>query len=71
MLRRIRQAGINVSMKRIYSELDTLREVINVYPRKRGQKEERKQTVLSKASELQQKLISVLGLRFEGNGNLG
>jgi transposase len=71
LLRRMRQAGINVSMKRIYSELDTLREVVNVYPRKRGQKEERKQTVLSKSSELQQQLISVLGLRFEENSNLG
>jgi transposase len=61
-LRRIRQAGLHLSMKRMLAELDAIREVVNIYPGKRGQKSERRQTVLTKMSELQQQLISTLGL---------
>ena len=38
LLRRIRGAGIDISMKRLLRELEDIREVINVYPRKRGQR---------------------------------
>ena len=51
MVRRVRQTGLQLSMKRILQELDSIREVINVYPRKRGQKMERRQSVLSRLSE--------------------
>jgi transposase len=61
-IRRVRQGGLQLSTKRILSELDEIREVINIYPRKGKQKVERKQTVLTRTSELQQKLISILGL---------
>ena len=59
--RRVRLADINISMGRLYKELDNLREVVNVYPAVRRKKERRK-AVLSKSSELQQRLMQVLGL---------
>jgi len=58
-------------MKRMLSELNAIREVVNVYPRKRKQKVERQQTVLTKTSEIQQKLISILDLGKESNTVLG
>ena len=71
MFRRTRKAGLRLSMKRILSELDAIREVVNIYPRKRRQKTERKQTVLTKMSEVQQQLMSILMLKKEQNGILG
>ena len=62
MWRRVRQAGLQLSMNRLLSELGVIREVINVFPPKRGQKTERKQTVLSKMSDLQQQLLRILGI---------
>jgi transposase len=62
LMRRLKQAGFNLSAKRALSELDAIREVVNVFPRKRRQKTQRKQTVLTKTSEIQRKLVSVLGL---------
>ena len=64
-LRRVKQAGLSLSMKRFLSELDAVREVINIYPRKRRQKTERRQSVLTKISELQQQLMTVLDLQTE------
>ena len=55
-------AGIDISMKRLLRELEDIREVINVYPRKRGQHAARQQTVLSKTNELQDRLLSLLAL---------
>jgi transposase len=69
--RRVRQAGVQLSMKRMLSELNGIREVVNIYPRKRRQKVEPKQTVLTKTSEIQQKLISILGLQKEPDAFLG
>jgi transposase len=60
--RRIRRAGIRLSMKRMLAELDAIREVVNIYPGDRRQKNPRTQTVLTKTSELQQQLISILEL---------
>jgi len=71
MFRRIRKAGLRLSMKRVLSELDAIREVVNIYPRKRRQKTERKQAVLTKISELQQQLMSILMLKKQENGILG
>jgi hypothetical protein len=58
-------------MSRLLSELDDLRQVINVYPKKRRQKVQRTQAVLTKTSELQGNLISILHLRKEDAGVLG
>jgi len=71
MLRRVRAAKLQISMKRLLSELDDMRQVINVFPKKRRQKAERRQAVLSRTSELQDQLIDVLGLREDQNGLLG
>lgn len=65
MWRRIKAAKLKLSMKRLLTELDDMREVVNIYPRKRRQKTGKKQTVLSKTSELQEKLIAILGLKKE------
>jgi transposase len=59
--RRVRLADIGISMGRLYKELDNLREVVNVYPAVR-RKKERQKTVLTKSSELQQRLMQILGL---------
>jgi transposase len=59
-LRRVKNVGIQISMKRMLSELDDVKEVILIYPNKRGTKKNSSHTVLSKTSELQQILLSVL-----------
>ena len=71
MLRRARAAQMQLSMKRLLSELDDMRQVINIFPKKRRQKTERRQAVLSRTSELQDKLIDALGLREDQNALLG
>jgi transposase len=71
LLRRIRRAGIDISMKRLLRELQEIREVINVYPRKRGQHAARQQTVLSKTTELQDRLLSILAIHRPENHVLG
>ena len=71
MFRRIRKAGFHISMKRVLRELDAIREVVTIYPRKRQQKIERKQTVLSKISDVQQKIMSILLLKQGENRILG
>ena len=69
--RRVKAAGIPLSMNRLISELADIRQVINVYPKKRKQNESRKQMVMSKTSELQNRLINVLGLKEWENARLG
>jgi len=71
MFRRIRATGLRLSMKRVLSELDAIREVVNIYPSNRRQKAQRKQAVLTKISEVQQQLMSILMIKKEENGNLG
>ena len=60
--RRVRQAGVPISLKRLLSELQEIREVVNIYPARRKGKGERRQTVLSKRNELQERLLATLGL---------
>ncbi len=59
--RRVLQAGISISTGGLYRELDAVREIVNVYPPLR-RKKQRTSTVLSRASELQQRIMQVLGL---------
>ena len=70
-LRRVHQAGINISIKRLLGELESIREVINVFPRKRGQKVHRRQTVLTKTSEVQDRLMDLFELNKPQNDSLG
>ena len=63
MLRQVKEAaGLSISTKRLLQELDAIREVVNIYPRTGNQKTERKQTVLTKISQLQAKLMAILGI---------
>ena len=71
LLRRVRQAGIHISMKRLLRELEDIREVSNVYPRKSRQQAPPQQTVLSKTSELQDRLLSILPLARPEKAVLG
>jgi transposase len=68
--RRVTKAGVRISMKRLIEELSEIREVILFYPRKKGKREQPVQTVLSKTSELQESLLSILHLRDQ-NEKLG
>lgn len=58
-------------MQRLLAELDGIREVINVYPRKRSRQTTRQQTVLTKTNQLQDRLLSVLGLNKPAEAILG
>jgi len=60
--RRVRQAGVPISLKRLLSELQDIREIVNIYPARGKQKSQRRQTVLSKRNELQERLLSILTL---------
>ncbi len=63
-LRRVKRAGINVSMRRMLKELGGIREVVNVYAAKRG-RSQRTQSVFSKTNEVQRKLLETLELKTE------
>jgi transposase len=60
--RRVRQGGVQISLKRLLGELQDIREIVNIYPARGKQQNERRQTVLSKRNELQQRLLVLLGL---------
>lgn len=60
--RRAAQAGLPLPMTRLLAELDGIREVVNVYPRRPRAKEGRRQTVLTKRNEVQERLVRLLGL---------
>jgi transposase len=55
--RRIRLDNIPISYERLIKELDCIREVINVFKKK---KRERRSTVLTRLNEIQNRLIEVL-----------
>ena len=65
MLRRVRKAGLDLPLKRVLRELNAICEVVTIYPRKRGAKTAQKQTTLTKTSDVQQQLLSILGLNNE------
>jgi transposase len=60
MYRRVCQAGLKLSLPRLLRELEGIREVINVVPGKRGQPRASPRTVLTKMSELQQRIVDAL-----------
>jgi transposase len=69
--RRVRKAGIGLSMSRFLAELGDIREVVNIYPKKRGRDKHATQTVLSETSDLQERLMGILGLRKDEKPLLG
>ena len=48
--RRVRQAGLKISLRRMLAELGGIREVINLYPKRRKSKRQPEQTVLTRLS---------------------
>jgi transposase len=71
MWRRVRRAGLDISLRRLLSELDGIREVVNLYPKKGKTKHQPQQTVLTRLSSRQQRLIGILGLEREKHHELG
>jgi transposase len=71
MWRRIRQDGLDISMRRLLSQLEDIREVINLYPKRRKAAKMPQQTVLTRMSKVQKRLVKILGLEHEGEGELG
>jgi transposase len=57
--RRVRNAGISISMKRMLTALSGVKEVVNVFEPKRKGKEPKRQTVFTKTSELQARLLKI------------
>ncbi len=60
-LRRLRRAGMAMSMPRMLKELGNIREIVNVFPAK-GRRRQRNQTVLSKTNEVQRRMMATLEL---------
>ncbi len=71
MWRRVRQAGMKISLQRLLSEFDGVREVINLYPKKGRIKNRPQQTVLTRLSSRQRRLIEILELEREKHRELG
>jgi transposase len=71
MWRRVGRAGLKISLRRLLSDLDGIREVINVYPKKGKSRLQPQQTVLSRMSPRQQRLVEILGLEPEKHQELG
>jgi transposase len=71
MWRRVRQAGVDISLQRLLSELDGIREVINLYPKKRKSEQQPQRTVLTRMSPTQQRLVEILGLERARHQELG
>ena len=63
--RRVRNAGISISMKRMLSALSDVRQVVNVFKPKRKGKEVKRQTVFTETSRLQEQLLEVLDSKPE------
>lgn len=64
ILRRLRGAGMKISMQRMLKELRDIRQVVNVHPAKR-RKRRRTQAVLSKTNEVQRRIMQVLELQVD------
>jgi transposase len=71
MWRRVRRAGVKISLKRLLAELDDIREVITLDPKPRKSSLQPQRTVLTRLSEPQQRLVSILGLEREKHHELG
>jgi len=61
----------DISLRRLLSELDGIREVVNLYPKKGKTKHQPQQTVLTRLSSKQQRLIGILGLERQKHHELG
>jgi transposase len=69
--RRVQRAGVQVSLPRLLRELDGIREVITIDPKPRKSEPVPQQTVLTRRSEAQERLVEILGLQREKHHVLG
>ena len=65
MWRRVLQAGMNISLRGLLAELDGIHEVISIYPKRGKSKHQPQQTVLTRMSRRQQRLVEILELESE------
>lgn len=65
MMRRLTQAGLIISVKRAYAELKKIKEVINLLPKRRGQKQAKQQVVFTEIDPLQDQILDALDLHAE------
>jgi len=65
MMRRLETGGMKLSLKRTFAELGKIKQVINIYPRKRGQKKTTHRVVFTEISPLQEKMLNNLGMEME------
>ena len=66
MLRKVQATGMKISMPRLLTELVTIKEVVNVYETENKKNQE---TVLTKCSDLQEKLLQIFGLNLKSLQN--
>ena len=71
MWRRVVRAGMKISLRGLLAELEGIREVINIYPKRGRSKHQPQQTVLTQMSQRQQRLVEILGLESEKHHELG
>ena len=64
MKRRVEAAGVKISMKRLLTELEDVREVINIYAEDKNVRKH-SEAVLSKLSETQKTICSILELSLD------
>ena len=64
LIRKVVSARIEISIKRMLEELENIKEVVNIYPRK-GKKEEERESILSKPNDIQARLIKVLDFELK------
>lgn len=60
--RRVRQAGLKVSMKRLLDQLEQIQQVINFFPGKHPGQSAVEQPVQTRRNDTQDKLVEILGL---------
>lgn len=65
MMRRLNQAGLSLSVKRAYAKLKKIKQVINLLPKRRGQKTVKQQVVFTEIDPLQDQILDALDLQAE------
>ena len=63
LMRRFKQAGLALSVKRAYAELEKIKQVVNLQPKRRGQKTPTRQIVFTEISPVQAQILDALDLK--------
>lgn len=65
MMRRLAQAGLSLSLQRVYADLKKIKQVINLLPKRRGQKTASQPVVFTEMNQLQKQIFDALDLNTE------